>query len=285
MGRSISLATLPLHASNSLASSTKDYHTPPASSAINAGPVEPRGGRCPPSAQGASAVVTSSRAEEERNPSSPEHLIGLVDMSLDFGIGNKLAKENAIAHLEAAELLLHDGHTGFSINHALLALEEAAKAVFCELVRSGTLNDSDFGKVFRQHPPKAILYDQVFESDVHIYPGEEGYRVDIDGEAFLASMRKALSGGRKSAFATHNRTRNRGVYVDLDGEHWVSPSHVSSQVAKDIVAAHWGKAVALVAISEMLSNLGAQKFTLVGSFRVEDVDYDKRNITLVYDDI
>ena len=189
-------------------------------------------------------------------------------MVLDYEYAWRLSKDNSAAHLDAAKMLLED-HPGFAVSHAMLAYEEAAKAVCCALVSSGMLTSSDIELVFRRHEPKALMYGLLFESSFTITESDGKFQVTAKAEPLVSQLKKAAKEERDSPeVKRHNGKRNEGFYVSAQGdEEWQSPDSVPIPWAADMVKKYRGRTLAMIGAASLFLEAGLRRFNKLDNLR------------------
>ena len=97
-------------------------------------------------------------------------------------------------------------------------------------------------------------------------------------------MAAALTSSESSLLNRHSRLRNQGIYVDLEKGDWHSPQSPSPE-AKEVASEFREKAIALIAISQLITEEGLERISKIGNFRVDQVDYQTDKLTIRWDEI
>ncbi len=209
-------------------------------------------------------------------------------MGRDYSKAWQASDANAKAHLRAAQSLLTEGRPGFAVAHAALGFEEAAKAVYCSMVSNGYLMEKDIELVFREHNPKAFLYEEVFNEGLVVSKESSGLLVKVNQEQLADRVKKSVRRAvRKSLLEQHGQTKQRGLYVDWAGERVSSPQEATGEEARKLVDDYEGKTVALLAFAFMLNSsvkeiLSKQKNTEIGPFRLVRQDPKTGEVIVSY---
>lgn len=171
----------------------------------------------------------------------------------DAPAGAKLALQNAHRHLRAAKVLSEKHLYGFASTHAVLAIEELAKAWVLVLYGMGVKIPSEMmTEILIKHPPRhgiifGFLYVFMIQyvvarttKRVQQRHGVKGYPPELRDEWAAELTREFESLSSRSPkkepvlavwewIRDANDLKNRGLYVDFDGVKWIDPQRVSAR--------------------------------------------------------
>ncbi|MCK4445234.1 MAG: AbiV family abortive infection protein [Thermoplasmata archaeon] len=200
-----------------------------------------------------------------------------------FEEGRKLCIENASSHLDMANVLLDGDRRGAAVSHALLAYEEAAKAVYCAMVASGLVDSEEISSIFRSHEQKAVLFHELFGKGIRIMPNGSHRTVIIQEGRIEATVLKSLARRHQRILRKHNTKRNRGFYVDFRNGNWLTPDDTPLERAQEEMKENRARTFGLIAVSNIIVGLRPGE-TIIDNFQIQNVSEKNGGIAISYDE-
>ncbi len=207
-----------------------------------------------------------------------------MENKIDFKQGYNLAIENAIAHLKAAEIIAQQVNYGIANSLLILSSEEAVKAYMCYAkFYEPNIDIKDFDGFFKDHKLKHKTIKDFFffinfileSTRVILTPAKKMIKERKDNYTAEELLEKRKEGYQdliswlktepkinynEQWWNEANSNKNKGFYVNKDGNHWSSPSgfkkeeyEVSHKIVSEVIK-H------IEQISQIETNKDSQEF-------------------------